>query len=246
MKPLCLGLMFAAIIAAQSARPSYRAAHVVDPIVVDGKLDEFSWLSAPRTAPFRNIRKLDDPQPSRTDAALLWDSTNLYVAFVCRDELAWGTMYKRDEFLWNQEVVEVFLDPDGDGKNYPELEVSPHNVVVDLLIPGPPTGGTDPSIAARWDIEGLETAVQKHAAGWVVEMAIPWAALRGGGVEGAPAIGDRWRVGLYRIERPGGAARAKEEMPELEAKDEYLAWAPTEKSFHEPDKFGEVVFVLKP
>jgi len=246
MKPLYLGLMFAALMAAQSALPSYRASHAVDLIVVDGKLDEFSWLSAPRTEPFRNIRKLDDPQPSRTDAALLWNSTNLYVAFVCRDELPWGTLYKRDEFLWNQEVVEVFLDPDGDGKNYPELEVSPHNVVVDLLIPGPPNSGTDASIAARWDIEGLETAVQKHAAGWVVEMAIPWAALRGGGVEGAPAIGDRWRVGLYRIERPGGAARAKEEMPELEAKDEYLAWAPTEKSFHEPAKFGYVEFVLKP
>ena len=102
-----------------------------------------------------------------------------------------------------QEVVEVFLDPDGDGKNYPELEVTPHNVVVDLLIPAPRRGA---ATAAQWNIEGLRTAVGKHAWGWTVEMAIPWNSLGAGGVTRPPKSGDRWRVGLYRIERPGGAA----------------------------------------
>jgi hypothetical protein len=176
-------------------------------------------------------------------------------------------MMQRDQHLWNEEVVEVFLDPNGDGRDYPELEVSPHNIVVDLLIPQRPDRSTDPSIAARWDIEGLRTAVGKHAAGWVVEIAIPWMSLASGGVSGPPREGDRWRVGLYRIERPGGPAGLariaelqkklegvagselaglRQELQDLQATSQALAWSPTRQSFHDPERFGVVEFVLRP
>ena len=182
------------------------------------------------------------------------------------DAEPWGTMFERDARLWEQEVVELFLDPDGDGKNYPELEVTPHNVVVDLLIPAPRSGA---GTAAEWDIQGLQTAVGKHAGGWTVEMAISWKSLEAGGVTRASKSGDRWRVGLYRIERPGGSevfekvtqlrkrldtASEKEtksiesEIETLTAGRQFLAWSPTrvERGFHDPERFGIVEFVLKP
>ena len=267
MKALLASLfVFPTLLAAQHQVPLYQAARTLDTIRVDGRLAEFTWAALPRVGPFTNIRRPDDTAPAATEAAMAWDDQNLYVAFACHDVQPWGTMFERDSRLWEQEVVEVFLDPDGDGKNYPELEVTPHNVVVDLLIPAPRSGA---GTAAKWNIQGLRTAVGKHAAGWTVEMAIPWNSLEAGGVTRAPKSGDRWRVGLYRIERPGGpasfeevaalrkrldAAGADKKKPIQSAIDaltagrQFLAWSPTrvERGFHDPERFGIVEFVLKP
>jgi hypothetical protein len=254
-------LLFAAALGAQSF-PEYRAGRTLDAITVDGRLDEFTWQALPRLGQFHNIRGSEVPL---TQSAIAWDERNMYAVFVCVDRDPWSDMMQRDAHLWEQEVVEVFLDPDNDGKDYPELEVSPHNVVVDLLIPAP--GAVSADIAAKWDIAGLQTAVAKHATGWTVEMAIPWASLNEAGVKGAPKPGDRWRVGMYRIERPDGLAGYKKsedlkaraekatgaekeklmkQAAEAMSKSQFLAWAPTQKSFHEPDKFGWVEWALKP
>ncbi len=253
--------LIGASLGAQSV-PEYRSGRTLDPIKVDGRLDELTWQALPRLGAFHNIRGGEVPV---TQSAIAWDDRNLYAVFVCVDSDPWSDMMQRDSHLWDQEVVEVFLDPDSDSKNYPELEVSPHNVVVDLLIPAP--GAVSADVAAKWDIKGLQTAVAKHPAGWTVEIAIPWASLKEAGVKGAPKIGDRWRVGMYRIERPEGLASYKkaaalrekiekatgEEKEKLEKelakateRGQFLAWAPTQKSFHEPEKFGWVEWVLKP
>lgn len=267
--PFTLAMLLActAAQAQEYTPPLYRAGHTRGDIRVDGKLDEFTWAALPRVGPFRNIRRPDSTDSLPTQATVAWDNDRLYVAFACVDPEPWGTMMQRDQHLWNEEVVEVFLDPDGDGQDYPELEVSPHNIVVDLLIPHRPNANTNASVAARWDIEGLETAVAKHESGWTVEIAIPWKSLAGGGVTSAPREGDRWRVGLYRIERPGGPGRVdriaelqkklegaaegqhaelRKELDDLQASSQALAWSPTRRSFHDPERFGIVEFVLTP
>ena len=225
--------------------PEYRVGRTRDTITVDGRLTEFSWQAAPRTRPFIDIRGKDNTL--RTEAAILWDDRNIYFAFTCVDPEPWSTMLDRDAFLWEQEVVEVFLDPDGDGLNYPEIEVSPHNVVVDLLIPAPRK--IPPEEAAKWDVEGMRTAVAKYGPGWTVEISMPWTSLKEGGIQGPPRLGDRWRVGLYRIERSGGTARWRKSQASgqpVPGEDQFQAWSPTENSFHEPDRFGIVEFVLEP
>jgi hypothetical protein len=218
--------------------PTYRAGRTIDPIRVDGKLDEFTWAMLPRVGRFQTIRGVKATPQHATNAAVAWDDQNLYVSFVCRDKDPWATMKTRDDRLWEEEVVEVFLDPDGDGKNYPELEVSPNNVVVDLLIPAPRSGVKG---AAKWDIAGLQTAVARHSGGWTVEIAIPWKSLAAAGVSTAPKAGDRWRVGLYRIKRPGGPGKET-------GQEEFLAWSPTrgDRGFHDPERFGVVEFVDLP
>ncbi len=121
-------------------------------------------------------------------------------------------MYENeDDALWEEEVVEIFIDPDGDGENYLELEVNPLNVVVDLLIY---TASPEWAGSLAWDIAGLKTAVQVYGTvndslqidhGWTVEIAIPWTAMADS-VSGGhrPSGGDIWRLNLYRIERKGG------------------------------------------
>ncbi len=254
-------------VAAQPAPvPVYVARPTIDAIRVDGVLDEGTWALLPRVGEFRLIHAPARPPAFPTEAAVTWDATHLYVAFACTDAEPWTRYTSRDDRLWEEEVVEVFLDPDGDGRAYAELEVSPANVVVDLLIAAPRAGGPD---ARRWDIAGLQSAVRRHAGGWVAEMAIPWASLAATGVASAPRDGDTWRVGLYRIKRPGGIAKAARidalvaerrggaperqtaidrDLLALRADDEYAAWSPTrvESGFHDPERFGIVRFAGVP
>lgn len=252
------------VVEAQPTRlPVYGARHTATPVRVDGVLDDAAWVFSPRVGEMRLIHAPERRPAFPTEAAVTWDDTFLYVAFACTDPAPWARHANRDDRLWEEEVVEVFLDPDGDGRNYAELEVSPTNVVVDLLIAAPQAGGPN---ARQWNTEGLQTAVKTHATGWVAEMAIPWAALAAAGVSAAPAAGAEWRVGLYRIKRPGGVEKAaridalvaarrsagddgrvaiEEELAALRADDEYSAWSVTraDRGFHDPERFGIVQFL---
>ncbi len=68
-------------------------------------------------------------------------------------------MTRRDEHLWDEEVVEIFLDPDRSGRDYYELEINPANVVCDLRMISP---WPDKKGDIDWNLAGLETRV--HAA----------------------------------------------------------------------------------
>ena len=252
------------VVTAQPAElPVYGARHTTTPVRVDGVLDDTAWVFSPRVGEFRLIHAPDRQPAYPTEATVAWDDEFLYVAFACTDDAPWARHANRDDRLWEEEVVEVFLDPDGDGRDYAELEVSPTNVVVDLLIPAPKGGGPN---TRAWNIDGLQTAVKTQASGWVAEMAIPWRALAASGVSSAPSSGAEWRVGLYRIKRPGGVQKAaridalmaerraaggderlavEAELERLRADDEYSAWSVTRaaRGFHDPERFGIVRFV---
>lgn len=186
------------------------------------------------------------PQGHATEFAALWGSDALYLRFAAEDDLAWHTMTKRDEHLWEEEVVEIFLDPGRQGRDYAELEISPANVVCDvrMIQPSPDKKGD-----LAWNIEGLETrAVPWSSAGrekgWIALARIPFASLRSlpstQGVALPPRAGDRWRFNLFRVERPGG-----KEHPEKGAIE--AAWSPTgEPSFHVPAAFRDLVFTAAP
>ncbi len=237
----------------------YTVQRALAPIVVDGTLDEFSWERAQQINRFERILNDYDEVLFPTRAKMLWDSSYFYFAFVCQDTDIWAMYEEEDDPLWGEEVVEVFIDPDGDGKRYLELEVNPLNVVVDLLIY---SVSPEWHSSKDWDIAGLKTAVQTHGTandslaldqGWTAEIAIPWAAMAdsvtGGG---RPAAGDVWRLNLYRIERKAGR-NLKSRLSDLPASDplhqhyheqtEYTAWSETyQRGFHHPARFGAVQF----
>ncbi len=180
-------------------------------MVIDGDLHEFAWEVAPQINDFDRILDSYNLVLNPTRAKMLWDDENFYFAFACQDADIWAIYQHDDDKLWEEEVVEVFIDPDGDGRNYLELEVNPQNTVVDLSIQQlTPTWEAD----MDWDIAGLRSAVRVQGTvndslsqdqGWTVEIAIPWSAMVpriGGG--GRPNPGDTWRLNLYRIERKAG------------------------------------------
>ncbi|MFA6109402.1 MAG: carbohydrate-binding family 9-like protein [Candidatus Latescibacterota bacterium] len=181
------------------------------PITVDGSLEEYPWQRAEQINGFDRILNDYDPVNHPTRAKMLWDDENLYIGFACPDPDIWAIYRNEDDALWEEEVVEAFIDPDGDGRDYLELEVNPLNAVVDLKIfELLPAWRSD----IDWDIAGLKTAVKVMGTvndslavdqGWTVEIAIPWSAMTSGiGGGGRPSPGDSWRLNLYRIERQAG------------------------------------------
>lgn len=209
----------------------YTVMRTLGPIKVDGVFDEPSWRAAKSTGAFR-ANDGSETAMSRVEAKMLWDDSNLYFAFECDDTDLSATMKKRDEHLWQEEVVEVFIDPDGDEKNYIELEVNPLGTFLDLFVLTPvvPIPYESYNIPAKWavKVDGTVQDSSDRDRGWNIELAVPlkeavtapnW----------PPKDGDRWRLNLYRIER--------------KPKYQLIAWSPTLKpSFHTPSRFGEVTF----
>ncbi len=212
----------------------YVVNRTLGPISVDGVLDEPSWKAAAGTGPFRLNDASGFPQ-SRTEARMLWDDQNLYFAFDCEDADLFATMKNRDEHLWEEEVVEIFIDPDGDERNYIELEVNPLGTFIDLFVLKPVVAIPYQSynIPAKWavKVDGTVHNSSDKDKGWTVELSLPLKeAVTAPNLP--PKDGDKWRLNLYRIERKPAA--------------QYAAWSPTLKpSFHTPARFGEVTFSLK-
>lgn len=159
-----------------------------------------------------------------TKAAFAWSDDEIRFFFAAEDREPWATLTKRDDPLYTEEVVEVFIDPVGDLLSYYEIEVNPLNAVLDLVIRRTGRGLVK---EFAWRCDGLETAVQVAEGHWNSEIAIPFDAI----VPERPVPGDVWRLNLCRIDRPRGRER------------ELSAWAPTfQQTFHDAESFGFLRF----
>ena len=239
-QPVVIGVLRHILSTAQPPLARRVCVRAHEPITIDGKLDERAWRQAGRVPLAHCFLSRQGKPPLDTAARLLWDDEHLYIAFECDDPDVFGRAGPRDSELWEEEVVEVYLDPDGDGRDYLELEVNPRNAVIDLKLPAADQVKGDAYKRFRqWNCVGWKTAV--HVDGtlanrddtdrrWTAEMAIPLA-----GIAPAPKIGDRWRLQLYRIDR----------SKSLGEKPMYAAWSPT-GNFHVPERFGTLILGSNP
>lgn len=126
-----------------------------------------------------------------TEARLLWDEKYLYIRFTCQGGDLYSPFEGRDEPHCKGDVVEVFLDPKGDSRQWVELQLSPNNQVLDALdlVTTEPRSGEDlrliPQIFARdvwgnkfWNLDNLRTATSRlrqgsKEVGWIAELALP-------------------------------------------------------------------------
>ena len=235
---VCIALLAAGCTCAGEPRteiPTYRAPRATAAPVIDGRLDDAAWESAPETEAFVSTVTGAPGDPAAT-ARITWDDEALYVAFDVADPYLRSTLEGRDPHLWEQDTVEVMVDPDGDGRNYFELQLSPTEQVFDTRYDArrvpQPFGHVD------WDSE-LEGATTVRGAvnddgddeGYVAELAIPWSAFSAGPSPASrPSAGATWRVALYvlDIRRDGGRG---------------VGWSPPMvRDFHVPERFGRVIF----
>ena len=103
--------------------PTMIAAHTTGPITIDGQLHESDWTRLPASSSFVDTLG-GGAGPFPATARVLWDDANLYVAFEAIDDYLHNTITERDGHLWEQDAVEIMIDPDGDGLHYFELQVS--------------------------------------------------------------------------------------------------------------------------
>jgi len=228
---LSLALLCCAAGAQSQSLPVYEVARVTSSINVDGKLDEKAWADAQPVGAFVNNRD-GSRSELQTEARILYDQQFIYFAFRAVDQNVWATMKKRDEHLWLEEVVEVFLQANPSIPNYIELEVNPLGTMLDIYL----IDRRKPLHYESWNSEHLKWAVQVDGtvdgkdgdSGWTCEIALPFEEIATA-TRNPPQPGDRWRVNLFRVEQKPKAAE--------------LAWSPTlQDDFHVLPRLGEIVF----
>lgn len=204
-------------------------------VVVDGRLDDAGWVGVPNLSDFvtpQDGDELSDRQ--RPEAKLTWDDRYLYVAFRVPDGDIASAFTGRDSRLWEADVVEIYLDPGADGKDYLELQVAPTGEIFDALFTSrrqPPWEEAAPAftidMVAKVTIDGTLNQPGDEDRSWTVEVAIPWAQIPG--QSGPPTADTTWAVNLYRLDQTFHAA-----------------WAPAGNDYHNVPQFGRVVFVTSP
>jgi hypothetical protein len=159
-----------------------------------------------------------------TEVRLGWEDNGFHGLFLCQDPSPWATKTTRDAPLWEEEVVEILINPFGDSISYFEIEINPLNTVTDLFIRRTRTGLRK---ELAWTCEGLATACGMLPYGWLAGFQIPFRALG----DCHPAHSPVWRANFARIDRPKGE------------KHELTAWSPSlVESFHVPERFGVLRF----
>jgi hypothetical protein len=213
---------------------------VPDSIKIDGILDEPQWKGLDTLRLALNNAPAGGMPTVETKVLVAWSRTRLYVAFIADGKNVKGTITRHDGALYDQDVVEMFIDPDGDGKDYIELEWNCLNTSLDYFFTAPRQGDN-----TAWTAEGMQNAVKVRGTannasdtdtGMVAEISLPWTALKQWS-KGAlpPKAGDSLALNFYRINYPSPNA------PEL------IAWSPTDAAdFHRPDKFGALIFSSTP
>lgn len=220
--------------------PELRASRAAGAITLDGNLNEPAWASAVRTGNLVNTMTGEPAgeTEARASARLLWDDTSLYVAFEVTDQHIFDPSAARDDHLWENDAVEVMLDPNGDARDYFEFQVSPRNRVFDTRYdtarqPGP-FGHVDfnANVRSGVQVRGTLDNADDNDTSYTVEMAIPWADVSQGLAHNPPQAGDTLRLNLYVMDKPkSGGQRA-------------AAWsAPRRGDFHTLDRFGRVTLV---
>lgn len=216
--------------------PSVSAFRTDEAPTLDGKLDEAIWKRTGRTDRLVNTKDGSRAEPSAT-VRLAWDDDHVYAAFDVADELLKSSFEEHDDHLWEQDAVEIMADPDGDGRNYFEMQVSPRGVIFDTRYDTRrqprPFGHVDWNSELRAEVDARGTVDDdEEDEGYTVEMAIPWKAFAAGSPPASPpSVGDTWRMNFFVLDA-------------LEKGQRAVGWSPPKTNdFHLPSRFGHVRFV---
>ena len=233
----------------------YVASRAAAAVQIDGRLTDPAWAQATWSAPFIDIEGGVKPRPTwPTRVKMLWDDEFFYVGAEITEPHLWATYTKHDSVIFHENDFEVFLDAEGDNREYYEFEINALGTYWDLRLPKPYRDGG--KAVDGWEIPGLKSAV--HLEGtlndprdtdrwWSVELAFPWAVLKEYTRRPAPPRdGDQWRVNFSRvqwdIEPSGGGYRKLPNRPEHN-----WVWSPQGAiDMHRPELWGYVQFSAQP
>lgn len=184
-----------------------------------------------------------------TEVRMIWDRTAIYAHFHCLDRCIWGRCEKHHDAIFEEEAVELFLNPEDRLERYYEFALSPWGIRYGSLVRN--EGGNPPivrvvhymnaqEIGGRVAIRGgggvpfrstrPPTGQNSLHESWTAFIRIPFSLFE----RPAPRPGESWKANPARINRDGLA--------------ELSCWSPNSmhpKSFHHPGTFGVIQFVKR-
>lgn len=110
-------------------QPDYIAHRTESSITIDGDATKAPWGEAVWSDRFVDMASGRQGMYD-TRAAILWDTTNLYLAFVAEEPFVCAELTERDSIIFQENDLEVFID----GRDcYYELEVNAANTVYEVF-----------------------------------------------------------------------------------------------------------------
>lgn len=227
LKLTFLILLFNTCVFAQ--KKVYGIKHAVTNFIIDGLISD--WDSIPFSSNFVNHEN-GDTIGSDINFKLSWDSLNLYGVIKVEDTFIDTNQTLHDSYIFKtDDCTELFIDFDGNGKNYLELGINPNGVYFDYHIISTKKSIYQFQSNSNWNIKGLEikTSIKKDY--YIIEFKIPFedlATLPNGNFT-QPKDQTIWKGNLFNINPTNKS---------------YNAWSPCYSyGFHQPTKFGILQFL---
>ena len=204
--------------------------------VIDGKLADEAWSG---TVPLTLGHAFTDEPVAperRTLVQVAHDDSHLYVAFRCLDpdldRMKVLFTEGRDKSVWDEDCVEVFLNPDHHHTLTYQYLVNPAGVVTDVV------NRVKQDHLGRWRAQtdkswngSMRAATGRETGGWTAELAIAFADL------GVARASGSWGFQLAReYGTKGDRTRHRR----------FYAWTRVHDNFNEPSSLGRLAFASSP
>lgn len=192
----------------------------VEKIKVDGILDESFWKRSAKTS---NLFKMRSEQTSKQKSAFLFSFTEsgLCIAAICEDEKIVGKKRKRDYRTWQEDCVEIFIDPKRKKENRFQFIFTAWGNIFDAK-----------NGKSKWNANKnlLYKSKRYEKEGYVIEVFIPFETLD---YHKKPMQGSIWDLKL-----------AREDYHRLDSKPKELSsWQYVGNSFSDIGSFGRLIFI---
>ena len=214
--------------------------HTSQSPIIDGNLSEKAWGTAAAMLPFQSADSNESPQ-NLTEVFLMWDAENLYIgakAYVSDSRIPRISQTQRDSPIWQDEAIEILLDPNPQTAPYYHFVINPIGAFFDqrVISPGAPNFRFAPADVKRdrfaSRVESAETqqfvadsdwnsdaniATQINATFWSFEAAFPRSTLEK----------DAKNTWFFNVHRKAHANSLDVELHNSTPYREYSAWLPT-------------------
>jgi hypothetical protein len=185
------------------------------PPVLDGALDDPCWQPSEAESGFTRLLTEGPPPTWGTRFRAVYDQTALYVGVECDRDPSHDPITRqaeRDSAVFEDDCVELFLDPRFDRTTYYHFAFNSRGVQYDA-------DGYNRGWDGAWRV-----ACRVAADTWTAEVAIPFDT-----VKATPESGHLWGLNVCRNTWLG-------------QERELTAWSDPGPTFHAPHRFGQLVF----
>jgi hypothetical protein len=216
--------------------PKYEVASTDEKIQVDGHLFEKAWVRAsPITLIFPWGSQTGKKQ--KTVVKILRDRDTLYVGYECVDSDITAIYKNRDDPVYKDDCVEIFIKPSEETDSYFGMEMNCLGVLFDYFYPFPEELDKTLDfvrVQLKTDIRGTLNKRDDQDQGWSLEVGIPFKNFSKLTQKLPPAPGDRWRVQINRWDGVGDQKARRLSM-----------WCHSglkDTDPHNPERFGTLIF----